>query len=356
MARISTIYKTIWWLGSFLLLLFLSTPAQAQDPQFSQFYANPLYLNPGLTGNVESARAGINFRHQWPAIDASFTTFTAFFDYFLEDYNSGVGVLLMRDQQGLAGLNSHSLNLNYAYQLALTDKLTFRPGVTVGLFHRGININKLKFADQFNGIGFNGIGSSSEYDVLKDLEPIYQFDLGLGGVLYLPNAYVGASVSHLTEPTYSFFEDEESDTYLPMKLSVHGGYVFYLQADNLRRGYDQFGRERSITPTFEYKKQGNFQQLSLGAYLTYEPMVFGLWYRGLPVGGLADVDNNHESAIFLVGMKTGNLNIGYSFDYTLSSLTIRSGGAHELSAIYNWRLGNKRKPPMNVRKIPCPEF
>jgi type IX secretion system PorP/SprF family membrane protein len=354
MARIFTLYKSFWWIGSFLLLIFMSAPTQAQDPQFSQFYANPLYLNPGLAGNVESARVGVNFRHQWPGIDASFTTYTAFLDYFLEDYNSGIGVLLMRDQQGLAGLNSHSLNLNYAYQLSLTDKLTFRPGVSVGVIQRSINRSKLQFADQFNGTGFNPISQTGED--LSGLRPIYQFDLGLGGVLYIPNAYLGASVSHITEPTYSFFEDEEQNTYLPMKLSVHGGYVFYLQADNLRRGFDQFGRERSITPTFEYKMQGNFKQLSLGAYLTYEPMVFGLWYRGLPIGGLAEVDNNHESAIFLVGLKSGNLNVGYSFDYTLSSLTIQSGGAHEVSAIYNFRLGNSRKPPMNVRRIPCPEF
>ena len=355
MVRIPTIaYKHFRSLGSFLLLLLVSASLQAQDPQFSQFYANPLYLNPGLAGNVESARVGVNFRHQWPAIDASFTTFTAFFDYFLEDYNSGVGVLLMRDQQGLAGLNSHTLSLNYAYQLSLTDKLTFRPGINVGVIQRGINLSNLQFADQFNGTGFGDISQTGED--LSQFRPIYQFDLGLGGVLYLPNAYLGASVSHLTEPPFSFFEQENPEAYLPMKLSVHGGYVFYLQADNLRKGFDQFGRERSITPTFEYKMQGDFKQLSVGAYLTYEPMVFGLWYRGLPIGGLADVDNNHESAIFLVGLKSGNLNLGYSFDYTLSSLTIQSGGAHELSAIYNFRLGNSRKPPMNVRKIPCPEF
>lgn len=353
MASMSTLMKNIFLIGSLFLVLLASVQVQAQDPQFSQFYANPLYLNPGLAGNTESARAGVNFRHQWPALDASFTTFTAFFDYFVEDYNSGVGLLLMRDQQGLAGLNSTSANLQYAYQLPLTSKLTFRPGITVGVIQRGINLDNLQFARQFNGSGFNPISESGED--LSNFNPIYQFDLGLGGVLYLPNAYLGVSGSHITEPQYSFF-DESSDYYLPMKISVHGGYVFYLQADALRTGYDQFGRERSITPTFEYKQQGSFRQFSVGAYLTYEPVVFGLWYRGLPIGGLENVENNNESAIALVGLKTGNLNIGYSFDYTISSLTIASGGAHEVSALYNFRLGNKRKPPKNVRKIPCPDF
>lgn len=354
MATTSTYRKHLLLPGCFLILLFFaSAPLHAQDPQFSQFYANPLYLNPGLTGNIESARVGVNFRHQWPGLDPTFTTYTAFFDYFAEDYNSGVGFLLMRDQQGLAGLNSTSANLQYAYQLPLTRTLTFRPGVSVGVIQRSIDVGNLRFADMFDNSGFNPLLQTGED--LSGLNPIYQFDLGLGGVLYLPNAYLGVSGSHITQPQYSF-DNDNSGSYLPLKISVHGGYVFYLQADALRTGYDKFGRERSITPTFEYKMQGNFRQLSLGAYLTYEPIVFGLWYRGLPIGGIEKVNNNNESVIALVGLKTGNLNIGYSFDYTISSLTMASGGAHEVSAIYNFRLGNNRKPPKNVRRIPCPDF
>lgn len=355
MASQNKFVKRFLPLSCFLLLyLFFAAPVQAQDPQFSQFYANPLYLNPGLVGNVQSARAGVNFRHQWPAIDASFTTFSAYFDYFLEDYNSGVGVLLMRDQQGLAGLNSTSIQLQYAYQLPLTSKLSFRPGITIGGIQRSINIDKLQFARQFNGTGFNPVGQSGED--LSGLKPVYQFDLGLGGVLYMPNAYLGASVSHINQPAFTFFEGEGPGTYLPYKLSVHGGYVFHLKQNPLGRSYGQLGRERSITPTFEYKSQGAFRQMSLGAYLTYEPVVFGVWYRGLPVGGLEGVENPNEAAIFLLGLKTGDLNIGYSFDYTLSDLTINTGGAHELSASYYFRLGNSRRPPKNVRLIPCPEF
>ena len=355
MASQYTFVKRFLSWGSFLLLyLFLTAPAQAQDPQFSQFYANPLYLNPGLVGNVENARVGVNFRHQWPAIDANFTTFSAYFDYFLEDFNSGVGVLLMRDQQGLAGLNSTSLQLQYAYQLSLTEKLSFRPGITIGGIQRSINKDKLQFADQFNGTGFDPIGQSGED--LSGLKPIYQFDLGLGGVLYMPNAYLGASVSHINQPSFTFFEGEGNSSYLPYKLSVHGGYVISLEPDPLGRSYSQLGKERSITPTFEYKSQGDFRQMSLGAYLTYEPVVFGVWYRGLPVGGLEGVENNNEAAIFLLGLDTGDLNIGYSFDYTLSDLTINTGGAHEISANYHFRLSNKRRPPKNVRLIPCPEF
>src|SRR5215213_2031645 len=90
------------WVAIAFILLIGGT-VTAQDPQFSQFYAAPLYLNPAFAGSTNQARAGINYRNQWPAIDANFTTMSAFFDYFIEDKKSGVGVLITRDQEGLAG-------------------------------------------------------------------------------------------------------------------------------------------------------------------------------------------------------------------------------------------------------------
>src|SRR6187431_3402392 len=88
-------YKIV--LLSDLLMLVAEGAVTAQDPQFSQFYAAPLYLNPALTGATGQARAGINYRNQWPAIDANFTTMSAYFDYFIEDKSSGVGIILNRD-------------------------------------------------------------------------------------------------------------------------------------------------------------------------------------------------------------------------------------------------------------------
>src|SRR5678815_5617643 len=90
------------------LLLLLMPQAcvnvSAQDPQFSQFYAAPLYLNPAFAGSTNQGRAGVNYRNQWPAIDANFTTLSAFADFYLEDYNSGVGAILTRDYVNLVGV------------------------------------------------------------------------------------------------------------------------------------------------------------------------------------------------------------------------------------------------------------
>src|SRR4249919_1235677 len=130
-----------------LLILALEGTVTAQDPQFSQFYAAPLYLNPGLAGATGQARAGINYRNQWPAIDANFTTMSAYFDYFIEDYRSGIGALITRDVEGLAGLQSISLSLQYSYELQISKSIGFKPGFQVALFNRNVNFGKLTFGD-----------------------------------------------------------------------------------------------------------------------------------------------------------------------------------------------------------------
>ena len=333
------------------VLLSCATTLFAQDPQFSQYYANPLYLNPALTGNLSTARVGLNYRNQWPSLGASFTTYTAYMDNYFGDYNSGVGAILMHDRQAL-GLKSTSLHLQYAYQLPLTNKITLRPGISLGVIERRLDFSNLQFADQFDGTGvFRPFSTSGEN--LMSLDPFYQFDLNLGGMIYTPRLFAGISASHVNRPDFSF--DENSTATLPVKYSIHGGYRIALKADAIRTEYDRYGRQRSITPTAEYKMQGAFKQLSLGAYLTWEPLVLGTWYRGIPIGG-KDIDRESESAILLVGIMHRNLNIGYSFDYTLSSLGMQTGGAHEVSLSYIFQLTKDKKPPRNVRQIPCPEF
>jgi len=121
--------------------LYQENSLQAQDPQFSQYYAAPLYLNPALVGINQKGRMGINYRTQWPNLDANFRTFSAYFDYHFEDYYSSAGLLFTRDQEGIAGLSSTSVGLLYAYQVQLNYQWTFRPGVQASYVFRDLNFD-----------------------------------------------------------------------------------------------------------------------------------------------------------------------------------------------------------------------
>ena len=338
-----------------ILMLVLVGAVTAQDPQFSQFYAAPLYLNPALTGATNQARAGINYRNQWPAIDANFTTMSAYFDYFIEDKNSGIGVILTRDREGLAGLQSISLGLQYSYELQLTKYLGFRPGVQIALFNRDVNFDKLTFGDQFDQ-STGQIISKETAETFNTQSSRTFVDLSFGGVFFTKNAWLGVSTWHLTRPNQSLIGEESK---LPVKMSVHGGFKFYMKPGVVGSGVYARKSERSIAPAFQYRHQGQWDQVDLGMYFTFEPLVLGTWYRGVPFKNLGGVVNN-ESIVLLLGFtKLGAkdaINIGYSYDFTISKLGSGSGGAHEFSLVYTWPMRNPRKPPKDKLIIPCPDF
>lgn len=56
----------------------------------------------------------------------------------------------------------------------------------------------------------------------------------------------------------------------------------------------------------------------------------------------------------MMGYVTENqLRFVYSYDITISKLTMRSAGAHEISLIYEWpKQAKKRKHKI----VPCPKF
>ena len=62
----------------FLMSVGVTAVTSAQDPNFSQFFASPLTLNPALTGKFDGTfRVAGNFRNQWPTINNAFVTKTA---------------------------------------------------------------------------------------------------------------------------------------------------------------------------------------------------------------------------------------------------------------------------------------
>jgi type IX secretion system PorP/SprF family membrane protein len=337
-----------------VLSLALVIDVRAQDPQFSQFYAAPLYLNPAFAGATQQGRIGMNYRNQWPAIDANFTTISAFADFYIEDKNSGVGALITRDNVGLVGLQSISLALQYAYQLNITKGLSFRPGFQAAIYNRSINFGRLTFGDQFDPNTGELVNPTGE--VLNTGQSRFFPDISMGGLFYTPNAWLGVAAHHLTRPNQSLVGEQAR---LPMKLSVHGGWKFFMRPGVIGQGIYARKSERSVAPVAQYRRQGLFTQIDAGTYFTLEPLVVGVWYRGIPYRVVNGFINN-ESIVLLVGLTLKGqkdiLNIGYSYDYTISKLGPASGGAHEFSLVYSWPTRNPRKPPKDKMVIPCPDF
>ena len=66
----------------------------AQDPEFTQFYASPVYTNPAMAGTAfcgrqSAGRYSINYRNQWPRLPGTFRTFNASYDQHYDKIGGG---------------------------------------------------------------------------------------------------------------------------------------------------------------------------------------------------------------------------------------------------------------------------
>lgn len=342
-------------LRRFLLvcLVLIGGLAAAQDPQMSQFYAAPLYLNPAFAGSALAPRAILNYRNQWPALSANYVTSMASFDHYFDRFNSGVGLLVVNDQQ-FSNLKSVSAALQYAYELKITPEVSARVGFEAAFVTRSADFFKLTFGDQLSNSGFTG---APTLDPVADLGPRVRYaDFSTGALAYSDRFWAGLSVHHLNRPDQAFGPVPDR---LPMKISVQGGYKIpladYQIGNNLG---DEIGREKSVSFAGLYKKQGKFDQLDIGAYLTYAPLTFGVWYRGIPIKQYERGLNNHDAAVFLLGYRQESFSFGYSYDATISTLGFSSGGSHEISLSYIFPYEPERRPPYRKRRkeISCPKF
>lgn len=309
------------------LIALLNNSGFSQDPEFTQFYANPLYLNPAFAGTHNCPRVNLNYRNQWPSLSGSFVTQSFSYDQNVRSLSGGVGLLITNDiaAKTLSTLNASAI---YSYQLKVSRQFSVRVGFQATFFQKKLDWSKLTFGDQIDSRrGFvyttNDVprgGSKTGVD----------FSAGIMG--FSKNFYFGFAAHHVTEPDESLVQGESP---LPLKLTGHAGAIISLSESKYSTN------DAKISPNILFRQQGSFQQLNLGLYITRGPLWGGVWYR------------NGDAFIALVGLQSDMFKIGYSYDVTTSRLTLASGGSHEISLGLNFTC----KPPRKkYRTISCPSF
>ncbi len=316
-----------------------------QDPQFSQFYAAPLYLNPAFTGTTAEHRFVMNYRNQWMSLPSSFATHAFSYDLNMKSINSGFGVLLTTDKAGAASLRSSTANLLYSYKIYIADKWVIKPAISFGYGIRSIDYSKLIFGDQ---LAFGNPDAPTIDPSITNYGNISYFDFGSGLLIYNPKFWVGISSYHMNEPDQSLLGEESK---ILRKNSLHAGVRIPLY-----KGPQKRERISSIAPSFIYKQQGAYDQLDLGVQFNYNPVMVGFWYRGIPVQQNVRDNLSQDAIVFLFALKFEKYDIGYSYDMTVSELGPTTGGSHEISLIYQLDLKRAPKTKRKEKYIPCPTF
>lgn len=317
----------------------------AQDPQYSQFYSNLVLLNPAFTGSGIGPRVALNYRAQWVQIPGFYKQYAASYDQPVRFLGTtqGLGMSFNADVAGEGNLTKLNILANYAYQVDINDEHTLRFGLSAGIYQASIDFFKLRFPDQIDPRqGFTqptqepGLAGGLSQSVIRP-------DVNAGIAYFNRYAWLGFTVSHITEPDELFYTGQPTgiDARLPRKYTFTGGLKIPVRS--VGRGRNR--KEVSISPAFLVKLQGEFSQVDAGLYVNADPMVFGVWYR------------HQDAMIGLIGIKTGPLSFGYSYDYTISELTQSvSGGSHEVSLVFEFEQYPRRGKKRRHKSLPCPRF
>jgi type IX secretion system PorP/SprF family membrane protein len=262
----------------------------------------------------------------------------------VDELRSGFGFLFTTDKMGSAGWRTTTASLLYSYKVKLTEKIVFSPGLSFGYGTNGLDRSKLQLGD---GLEYDGISLDPE---LNKLGRQSYFDFGSGFLLYSKSLWLGVSFMHMNRPNLSVLNDVSR---LDMKTAIHGGVRLSLNGSPHSRAKVSY-----LTPSFIYRMQGkSFTQLDIGLNYHIDPISVGVWYRGKPFQKTVISSIAQDAFIVYLGLYFKNLTIGYSYDFTVSELQTSSGGAHEISIVFEFstrssQKDNKRK----YRLIPCPTF
>lgn len=328
----------------FLVFFALVKMSSAQDLQYSQFYAAPLYLNPALTGMTELTRMGLNYRKQWPGLNYDFQGYSAFLDHYSFDLKSGFGVSLNAFEESNLGLKLMDFSGYYSYQLFLSEIHSLRFGAQAGVGRRSSSMDHLLLGDQIDV--FSKTVAPVTLEDLPPFEPYSFLDLGFGTMFTAENYWLGVSAYHVNRPNLSFYS--LSADRIAVKWNAHAGLQLPIRSG--LSVYEGDG-DNLVFLAANYKQQGPFRQLDLSAQLIYNSMVMGVGFRGIPSSGELP---NRDSIIALVGVNLeSGLLIGYSFDYMISRLGMETHGAHEISIRYQFLKGLPHDRDRKSRILKC---
>lgn len=311
------------------IAILLCGQAYSQDFHFTQFYANKLYLAPSFAGATAENRVIGNYRNQWLGLSdgKAYVTYSTSFDHYFSNFNSGLGLLVMRDVAGSMNMGRLNIGLAYSFDFMINDEIHVRPGASFSYIQNSIDPSKANFGDDV-----------PPTEVLNGNFKIGGVDASSSAIVYNKDAWFGLTIDHLLHPNISYIQNNDK---FPLKESLFGGYTI-LRKGRLLRPIDE-----TVSIAFLFSNADKLNLLDMGLYWAKSPLTFGVWYRGIPI-----LDGKGDSFSVLIGTKVQHFSLGYSYDFTISSLGNSTSGTHEISISYEFSTVKRKR----MQAVPCPEF
>jgi type IX secretion system PorP/SprF family membrane protein len=288
-----------------LLIVMSGVSARAQqDPQFTQYMFNNLYLTPAYAGVEGITQVTAFHRSQWLGYESSFgdggapTTQMINFTAPIYKLRSGFGFYATSDRLGAQ--TNNEIQASYAYHLGIKDsKLSF--GIKLGAFTQSVNFDKLR-AIQQNDPAIVGKGKESQ------IRP----DVGVGVFYRAEKYYAGFGLNHLTQAEFDFGTTLRNA--LSSHLNVTAGYFYEVNFD------------LKLSPSVLVKTDFKEYSFDFGVIATLKDKMWGgLSFR------------QSEAANLLLGysfLKDKSLKLGYAIDVVVKDRDAKATSSHEMMLSY----------------------
>jgi len=309
-----------------ILFLFFLKISSGQDVHFSQSFADRMYFNPSLMGDLseEDYRVSMQRKSQWNSVTLPFSTFSTSFES--KDIYKGLnlGFQFFNDKSGDSKLTLNQLNMAISKIYKVLRLNSFSVGAIVGFAQKTIDYSDLIFEEDENFL------------TNSFLYP----DIGIG-MNYKINPFqivsykLGFSSYHINKPNLSFNEDE--NVKLPLKNNLNFG-VNYQYSSNIILQSDVILTTQGTTKEVLI---GTRTEIKLDE-MKIVPMAY---YRV------------EDALIFGLGIEKDNIQANISYDINTSDLTSASNnkGGFEFSIIYLWKKKNKKKT-IDKKEEKCPKY
>lgn len=329
--------------------------AFGQDPAFSLFNINQLYLNPAFAGGTGEISAGVNARAQWTSVPSRFQTNMAYVTGGCPNWNLGLGLRLYDDTEG----EGYMRNTNAAALVAIhlpgrfgrgldalrNKKFIWSFGMQFAVGQRRLDWEDLVFSDQLDpylGMYVN----QSQVNPQNETSNMV-FDVGMGTRFRFSFGKRGSHVSlgvaafHVNKPVESFFN---------METRLLPRYTAYFYTHFQTSKYTNNPHYLSIGWVMDHQQVLQTNTLNLN-YDVMTNLMLGMAYRKKYI---LVFDDDFDSFILSFMYSLGPLTLGYSYDFTLPNLGIENtAGTHEIGLIYRFKDSYLCRGRSRPRSIDC---
>ena len=288
--------------------LLLPLAAAAQDyPHYTMFMYNKLTYNPGYAGSRNALSVNGTFRNQWTGMAGAPINYNLSIDgpvgRFTKEWRP-VALGLVVNRETLGPITNTNIGAIYAYRIRLKNSvMSFGLKAGVGLYNA--DYSHLNLLDQ------------NDEMLTKDIKNAVLPNFGAGVYWSSKRFYIGLSVPEILE---NYFDKDQAN-YPSGKQArqirssfLSGGYSFHVN-DNV-----------SLLPQLmlRYNKDGKYE-LPVNADVNLTAIL----YQRLMVGATYRTDKSVEGIVhFQIAKK---INLGYSYDYSLSDISRYAQGSHEFT-------------------------